>query len=272
MQFSVLIPVYEKENAEFFKQALTSIWDLQTLKPTEVVIVEDGPLTTELTEVISYWKTKLGDQLQIVALKQNVGLGLALQKGLEACQYDWVARMDADDISDAERFSAQVNYLTTNPSTDLLGSHVTEFQSSTPCDTQLKKMPLEHGDIVKYSKFRNPLNHPSVIYKREAALEAGGYQDLNGMEDYILWVRMMISGARVANIDKSLVNMRVGDEFMTRRGGLSYAHQEIRLQCALLKLKYIGIFGFLRNLLIRIPIRLLPMKLRSYGYSKSRGG
>ena len=101
MMFSVLLSVYKKEDAGWLAKALESILD-QSVFPSEVVLVEDGPLTAELSEVISDYVLKIknrGIRFQSVKLEKNEGLGIALQKGLEACSHPLVARMDGDDIA-----------------------------------------------------------------------------------------------------------------------------------------------------------------------------
>jgi len=108
MDFSVLMSVYYKENPEFLKRAFESIWDLQTLKPSQIVLVEDGPLSDGLYAEIKRQKELLKDKLTVVSLEKNVGLGVALAEGLKACKYDIVARMDGDDVADQDRFLTQI--------------------------------------------------------------------------------------------------------------------------------------------------------------------
>jgi glycosyltransferase involved in cell wall biosynthesis len=104
MSLSVLMSVYYKENPEYLQQALESIWDAQTLKPDEIVLVEDGPLTTELYSILTNWKNKLDKILKRVPLEKNEGLTKALNMGIEHCSGEFIARMDSDDISCPNRF------------------------------------------------------------------------------------------------------------------------------------------------------------------------
>jgi glycosyltransferase involved in cell wall biosynthesis len=95
--FSVLLSVYYKENPLYFRISLDSIFN-QTVLPTEIVLVKDGPLTSELDTVIEEYKLKY-PILKILPLIKNVGLGKALNEGLKYCSYELVARMDTDDIN-----------------------------------------------------------------------------------------------------------------------------------------------------------------------------
>ena len=128
MDFSVLMSVYYKENPEFLKRAFESIWDLQTLKPSQIVLVEDGPLSDGLYAEIKRQKELLKDKLTVVSLEKNVGLGVALAEGLKACKYDIVARMDGDDVADQDRFLTQIDFLKTNPDISIVGSYISEFE------------------------------------------------------------------------------------------------------------------------------------------------
>ena len=107
--FSVLLSVYHKEKAEFLDEALNSIV-CQTLKPDEIIIVEDGPLTNELNNVLDKFETE-NKCVKRVPLKVNSGLGKALNEGLKHCSNDLVARMDTDDIAFPDRFEKQVEFM-----------------------------------------------------------------------------------------------------------------------------------------------------------------
>ena len=100
--------IYHKEDVAYFHEAMESIWSNQTTKPSEIVLVKDGPLTPGLDKAIQLWESKLASILKIVQLDKNVGLGAALNEGLLHCSYELVARMDTDDISYPSRFEKQL--------------------------------------------------------------------------------------------------------------------------------------------------------------------
>ena len=106
MQFSVLLSLYYKEKGEYLRQSLDSIFN-QTLKPDEVILVEDGPLTEALYEVLSEY-SNIYSNFKIVRLEKNGGLGNALNIGLAHCSFDLVARMDTDDIAKPDRFEKEI--------------------------------------------------------------------------------------------------------------------------------------------------------------------
>ena len=266
MEFSVLMSVYYKENSIYFNRAMQSIFDDQTLKPTQIVLVQDGLLTEALCAEIKKWQHRLGDFLKIIELEKNLGLGDALNIGLASCHHDLVARMDTDDIAHPDRFKIQVEYMVENLDCDILGSTITEFDDNPDFVISSRIVPTKHDDIVLYAQKKNPFNHPSVIYRKSAVADAGGYKKFHGFEDYYLWVRMIKNGSRCANIPMALVSMRVGYSMLARRGGIDYVINEIRLQRKFLDFGFITLFQFIKNLLMRIPVRLLPNRLRGIVY------
>ena len=270
MNFSVLISAYCTENPKYLDRALHSIWDDQILKPNQIVLVKDGPMTEELNRVMNEWQLKLGDVLSTVSLQSNVGLGEALRVGIHYCKHNLVARMDTDDISLPDRFLDQIRFFKDHSDIDVVGSNVSEFSNDEECISSYRLVPQAHEDIVRRSKFRNPFNHPSVMYKKSAALAAGGPKNMTGFDDYYLWIRMIMNGSKCANIPEILVKCRAGNGLMSRRGGFSYIMFEYKFQKILLDIKYINILEFIRNILIRLPVRLLPNNLRKYVYKLIR--
>ena len=276
MQFSVLLSIYHKENPLFFHRAMTSIWDEQSLKPDEIVLVEDGPLTDPLYEAISFWKEKIPTIIKIIKLKKNQGLGKALAIGLEACSFEIVARMDTDDISLPHRFEKQIKYFKKNAiaglnySIDVCGSLVDEFDDDENNILSTRKLPEFHHAISTFSKKRNPVNHPSVMYKKDLIINAGNYQPMDYFEDWYLWVRALENNAKFYNIQESLVKMRAGFTQLERRSGLKYAEKEFNFFNTLRKRKYLNSFQYLL-FFGRILIRLLPRRIIHLIYKLLRG-
>ena len=270
MKFSVLVSIYHKEKAKYFNRAMHSIWEEQTTKPDEIILVEDGVLTDELYEAIDMWKKKLEDSLTIISIKENKGLGVALNIGLDNCSYEIVARMDTDDIADSSRFEKQVAFLRENPNIDMVGSWVSEFETDEKSIISYRKSPESHNEIINFAKKRNPLNHPSVMYKKSIVAKAGGYKKMILFEDYYLWVRMILIGAKFYNIQAPLVNMRAGYGQLERRSGLKYAMSEITFQKELLNIGFINIYEFLRNISIRFIARVVPKSMVKLIYKKLR--
>lgn len=265
MKFSVLMSIYHKEDPINFDLSMKSIWDKQSIKPNEIILVKDGPLTNELDEIIKKWKIILVDILHIIPLKQNLGLGDALNIGLQYCNYNIVARMDTDDIALPTRFEEQINIFKKND-IDVCGSWISEFEDSESNIVSYRIVPEYNEEIIKYAKIRCPVNHPSIMYKKDAVQKAGGYKKLMWFEDYYLWSRMIMSGAKFYNIQKSLVNMRAGYEQLERRRGFQYAKSELNLQLKFKSMKFINLTEFLKNVLIRFTVRILPKSITKLSY------
>ena len=154
--FSVLMSVYRKDNPAHLKIALESIFEKQTLKPNEIILVKDGPLTIELDMTIAKWEYKNKHKVKIktIELSKNVGLGEALKIGLEQCSYDIVARMDSDDIAIKTRFEEQLKFIKSNPTIDIVGGGIDEFLDSIDEIVSHKSVPTQHDEIVKMAKRR----------------------------------------------------------------------------------------------------------------------
>ena len=269
MKFSVLMSVYYKENPEYFSLAMTSISDNQSIKPDQIVLVEDGPLSDSLYKTISEWKLKLSSILTVISLPNNVGLGNALNEGLKHCLYEYVARMDSDDISTATRFENQLKVIH-NDAIDVVSGWVSEFENDPNNITSYRKLPEHHSDIALFAKQRCPINHPAVMYKKSAVCKAGGYKNMMWFEDYYLWVRMIHNGSVFANIPQKLVNMRAGQGLLERRSGKKYAQSEIRLQKEMLAIGFINYSEFIRNIVIRRFTRALPLSVLKIIYKRLR--
>lgn len=261
MKFSCLLSLYKKENPAYFKVAMDSILN-QTLLPTEIVLVKDGRLTDELDAIIADYVERYPKLFKIVAFEQNRGLGLALRDGVLACSYDYIARMDTDDIADKHRFEKQFAYLEKHEDLAILGSYITEFSTNPDEPDTVTDLPCTYDEIVKFSKKRNPFRHMTLILKKSAVLDSGNYRDFLWFEDYDLWVRIIQKGHKVENLSEYLVNVRADDEMFARRGGWKYLKQDIKFQNFLYSSQYIGVGDFWLNCIIRTIMRIIPNWLR----------
>lgn len=264
MTFSVLLSVYFKEQATYLQQCLNSILS-QSLQPTEIIIVKDGILTKDLDQVIDNFlsKTKI---LKVIQLPNNIGLGKALNIGLQHCTYDIIARMDTDDIAKPNRFEKQLKVFQQYPDIDIVSSWIDEFEGDTNHILSIRKLPEYHKEIYQFAKKRSPINHPAVMFRKSSVLAAGGYKHFPLFEDYYLWVRMLINGAKFYNIQESLLYFRSSPEMFKRRGGINYALIELKFERELLRIKFIDKSIFIKNILIRFISRLIPNKLRTIIY------
>jgi glycosyltransferase involved in cell wall biosynthesis len=270
MQFSVLMSIYYKEKTEYFNRSMQSIWDEQIIKPTEIILVQDGKLTEELYSAIDQWQDKLGNVFKTIPLGQNIGLGDALNIGIKHCNYELIARMDTDDICSSYRFEKQLKVFV-NSDIDICSSWVSEFDNDEKELVSYRKIPECHDDIVNYSKMRNPINHPAVMYKKSIVDKADGYKKMMWFEDYYLWTRMILDGAKFYNIQEPLVNMRAGYGQLERRGGLNYAIEEYKFLKRLKEIRFLSFSQFLKSVIIRFIARILPKSLLKNIYKKIRG-
>lgn len=265
MKFSCLVSLYKKEKPAYFKVAMDSILK-QTLLPDEIVLVEDGKLTEELDNIINDYVNQYPELFKIVAFDENRGLGLALRDGVLACSYDYIARMDTDDIAKPERFAKQIAYLSDHPEIALLGSRITEFSIDAEHPETITQLPLSDNEIREYAKSRNPFRHMTVIYKKSAVLDAGNYRDFLWFEDYDLWVRTMQKGYKVENLPEYLVDVRADDDMFARRGGWKYLKQDLKFQIFLYEIGFIGITQLVFNIIIRGTIRLIHPSVKVFIY------
>lgn len=265
MNFSVLLSVYRKENPEYLKQSIDSIFT-QTVPPTEIVMVEDGPLTDELYKVLDGYKKD--PRWKAVPLPENVGLGKALNAGLEACSYELVARMDTDDIAKPERFEKQLAAFAADPELSLCGTQAAEFRETPENVTAHKKVPLTDEEIRQYARKRNPFNHPTVMYKKSEVLRAGSYQHAMWFEDYYLWARMLAQGSKTRNLPEELLWFRAGEDMFGRRGGFKYVKSAVSVKRKIWKLGVSGFGDFLVSAGGQVVVGLMPNGLRRRFYQK----
>ena len=262
--FSVAMSVYQNDNYVHFDKALESITDKQTIIPNEIVLVVDGWIGNELNNVINKFRKKYSI-FNVIRLKENKGLGNALKVAVENAKFDLIARMDSDDISCNNRFEQELKFFLLNPEADIVGGNITEFIDQEENIVGTRVVPCKNSEIREYMKKRCGMNHVSVMYKKKAVLDAGGYKDCFWNEDYYLWIRMWLNNAVFFNTGTNLVNVRVGNEMYKRRGGKKYFDSEIYLQKYMLKNNMIGYKLYCENILKRIIVQLLlPNSIRGW--------
>lgn len=204
---------------------------------------------------------------RIFALEQNVGLGKALYYGVQQCKYDLIARMDTDDISLPNRFEMQVKEFIKNKELTLCGGQIAEFENDPEKITGYRQVPLTQTEIFKFAKKRNPFNHMTVMFKKQAVLNVGNYQDMPYFEDYWLWVRILQKGYAVKNIEQVLVKVRAGADMLVRRGGWNYVKASCKFLSVLHNANVTCLHEYLLMLVIRGSIAMLPFGLKNTLYS-----
>jgi glycosyltransferase involved in cell wall biosynthesis len=268
-KFSVCTSVYKNDRPEYVRVALDSMLVDQSVKPTEIVLVQDGPVPDDLSAFISAYENRYGNYVNIIRLSENKGLGNALKLGVENAKYDIVARMDSDDICAPDRFEKQLSYLDAHPECDIVGGQITEFIDTPDNIVGKRNVPCDNEAIYHYMRNRCALNHPTVMFKKKAVLDAGNYQDWFWNEDYYMWIRMMEQGCVFANLPNVLVNMRSGLDQYGRRGGKKYFDSEIGIKKLMLEKGMINQKEYIVNYIQRFIIQLmLPNSVRGWVFRK----
>lgn len=264
MNLSVLMSVYRNDKPEDFIKAVRSISVEQTVMPSEIVIVVDGPVPDLLKKAILEVENTIAG-IKILWQNENKGLGIALAIGMNAVSNELVARMDADDISLSDRFEKQVMFMNSHPDIAVCGGQISEFIDSPENIVAYRKVPFQPEDCRKYYSDRDPLNHMTVMFRKDAILSVGNYQPWHLDEDSYLWGRLLKHGFKIANLPDILVNVRVGKEMYKRRGGLKYFKSDTKILKWKLDNDLISRGRYIYNYIIRFGVQvLMPNSLRGW--------
>ncbi len=266
MNYSVLMSVYAKEKPEYLQACLESVF-ASAVASNDVIVVKDGPLTAELDAVLERFAQQY-PTMNILPLETNCGLGIALNHGLAHCKNELVARMDTDDLCIPDRFQAQLQVFVQDPSVSVVGGYITEFIDTPDNIVSTRKVPLTTPEIRSYGKKRNPINHVTVMFKKQDILEVGSYQKVKdiGYEDYDLWIRLLLAGKKLVNLDKVLVNVRVGADMYKRRGDKKRLKTALYFREKLWKVGYYSWFHFVYYAAQTLAFSCVPSFVRKFLY------
>ncbi|SNS43509.1 Glycosyl transferase family 2 [Anaerovirgula multivorans] len=265
---TVGIPFYKNSKKNELKLAIDSILN-QTLLPYEIHLIQDGPVTKEIEEVVRYYVNTLKEvKIKHILIPQNVGLAQALNISILATNTCYYARMDADDISHPERFKKQYDFLEVNRNVHILGTWEVLFQDELNYTKGfLKKVPTTEKEIHNFFHYRSPFVHASVMFRTIIFSKIGLYNiSTKKIEDYELWARVLKNKVGVANIPETLYFMRY-TEAMERRFGFDAFLKRLKIQYSyntpspklnLLKIASLVFF-------------LLPNSIKRWGYNNLRG-
>lgn len=262
-KYSVLMSLYKKEHPEYLRLALDSMLN-QTVKPDEIVLVEDGSLTDELYAVVEEYKP----YLHIVINKTNLGLGQALNEGLKVCRNELVARMDTDDISKPDRCKKQLERFKEKPELAIVGSHVDEFIGDPTNVVSRRSVPLSSDDIYNYAKKRSAFNHPAVMYRKSTVMSEGGYSNLKRNQDVDLFGRMLYDGHKAENIDEALLWFRCSDELAARRKSWENTKSYIDTIKKFWKMGYSSFSDYAKVAVAQTGMFILPASMQNWVYKK----
>ena len=260
MSISVLMSVYRAEKAERLDRAMKSIWDDQTLKPSQIILIKDGPLGVGLDAIIDSWKEKLGPVLCLIHNESNLGLTKSLNKGLKMVESEYVARMDSDDISHPNRFKCQLEFLNNHPDIDVVGGWIQEF-NDTNQNLGKRCYPADPDIIKKYIVRASPLAHPTVMMRNSLFLNGFQYnEDYITSQDLALWFDLLSHGHKISNIQEVTLYFRLDDNTVARRSRKK-AVGELKIYLHGIRSIY-GVFSFYYLYpFMRFIFRMLPQKL-----------
>lgn len=265
--YSVLMPLYKNDNLEWFQYSLNSMLN-QTILADEIVIICDGALTPELDSKLLEYTSKYSTLFKVYRFKKNVGLGIALAKGIELCSNELVARMDADDYSIPQRCEIQLKTFKSNPYLDVVGSNVSEFIGDIKNVVSYVKLPEMQEQIVEFAKKRCPIRHPALMYKKSSVLKAGNYRNYRHAQDYNLIVHMILTGSKIYNIQDNLTYMRVSPDFYKRRGGWKQMRLIVKLKKEFYDYGFYSKKDFIISGIGNAVVCLVPNHIREVFYKK----
>lgn len=265
--FSVLMSVYKNVKPEYLNESLRSI-ENQTIVPKEIIVVQDGPISKQLSAILKRHQKIFTNSFRILKSRENHGLGAALRLGTKEVTTNWIARMDSDDISAPQRFEKQLTMIQSTPNLALIGGQVNEFAANVKNIVGCRSVPTTEKGIKNFAKWRSPFNHPTIMIRKDVLKEVGGYIPFGNLEDYYLWVRIILSRYKVMNMSDVLVYMRVDEGMYSRRGKFSNILYFYKLRKYLKSKKMITFYEqIIGNIAMTINI-MMPSSIRKILYQK----
>lgn len=265
MTISVIMSVYRNERPEYLEESIRSIWTDQTVKPAEIILIKDGPLTDALERTISTWKERIGDRLITHSNGTNLGLTKSLNIALRLASSDLIARMDSDDLSDPRRFERQTAFLEANPDVAIVGGAMQEFNSSNP-KLNVRHYPRNNDEVMRTIYKASPLAHPTVMMRSAIFRNGLKYDErYRTSQDIALWFDAICAGYKIGNIDDITLYFRRDDE-MFRRRSRAKAWNEFRIYMNGVR----RVYGLLTPKYVfpisRLVFRLMPLRVVKFIY------
>ena len=266
MTISVLLSVYKSEKPSNLDKALQSVWFDQTLRPDEIVLIQDGPLSDSLLSVIDKWKSILCEKFVVLCNEKNLGLTKSLNKGLSIVKGDFIARMDSDDISFPNRFELQLDYMMNHPEVSVLGGGIQEIDENDNWG-HLRLYPLDMKGIVKYISKANPLAHPTTFIRR-SVFDKGFYynEKYRKNQDLEFWFRLISKGFVFANLSLPVLYFRRTSDTYSKRSSFISLKSELSIYVSGIYSLY-GLFTWRYIFpIIRFCVKILPSSLVRFIY------
>lgn len=270
-EYSVLMPLWSGEKLCFLEQSIKSMIN-QTISPNEFVFIFDQPISNEMDSLI---KTLISTHARIQYIEafhlKGAGLGALLKLGVEACTSSFIARMDSDDISLPDRCKKELEVLNSSSTIAVVGSFLTEFELYPDTPKSIRKVPEKGEEFIRFAKYRNPINHPTVMFRKSLILEAGNYNALfSHCEDYELWYKIIKSGYPIYNIQESLLLYRTGEDFLERRSRSENLNSYIKLKKLMKSDKFINTKEYVLSIIIQCFFAYSPIIIKKIVYQQLR--
>lgn len=265
-EYSVLMTMFKNDNPDHAKLAIDSMLN-QSIKTDDFVLICDGPLTSDLMNMLQSYASK-EDCFHIVYLPKNIGLGAALRYGVPLCKHGLIARMDDDDVAKEDRCEKELLMFDQKENLSIVGSYVNEFDTDPNAPMRIKVVPCKQEDIQSFIRRRNPFNHSSVMFKKDDILKVGNYSDMRTNQDIDLWMRLIGQGYYGANIDEPLVNFRFNKGTIKRRKNINNIKLMIKLWYSYYRNDYCSLIDFLFVFAVQLVILVLPTKVLCLAYDK----
>ncbi|MBR3132337.1 glycosyltransferase [Candidatus Saccharibacteria bacterium] len=259
--------VYRNEKSGILRQSMQSIFD-QTIPTNDFVLVCDGPLTKRLDDVISEMQKKFGKRLRVIRHEENRGLGYCLRTGIPECKNDLIARMDSDDISRKDRCERELEIFANNPGISVVGGLVGEFAVTIEEIKSIRRVPETNEEIIRFVKWRSPMNHPSVMFRKKDILAVGNYPEVRKCQDWYLWTSLLMNGYQLYNIQDILVYMREDKTTFKRRSGWQYFKIQKQLYDKMRKKKFISVPQYAAAVSVRLCSAIAPNGVRKALFQK----
>lgn len=201
---SVIMSVYN-ESFDIVEKSINSILS-QTYKKLQIIVINDNPKRLELD---SFLRSLCSKDARVLYYKNKNNLGLvnSLNIGLHLTNANYIARMDADDISSSCRIEKQLNFLKNN-NCDIVGSYVTTIGEDGKHLGQII-VPTKHSAIISGYNYGCCLLHPTWLAKKKVFTELEGYRNILACEDYDFVLRAINKGFILGNVPEFLLKYRL---------------------------------------------------------------
>lgn len=264
---AVLLSVYKNDRAEFLRLSIDSILN-QSYKNIILYIGVDGTIGEKLYKCLEQYEQE--KRVNIVYFPENRGLAVVLNDLLILCKevnIEYIVRMDADDISVPNRLANQVNYLLLHPEVDVVGGRIEEINEQSERNGKSVTYPLTHQECFKFFRYRDPLAHPAVMFRKSFFDKAKGYRnEYRKNQDTMLWFDGFMNGCIFANLDETVLLFRVTDDFYkNRRNGFKRAKKMLKDRFMINKSLHYDWSAYLFSFLMFI-MTLTPPFLKKFLY------